>query len=84
MANEENQFTRPSLDEFPVPTYDEWKAAAIESLKGADFDKKLLTKTYEGITLKPNITNPTNTPTRHRPRGLYGSPMGDSTGSERR
>ena len=23
MANEENQFTRPSLDEFPVPTYDE-------------------------------------------------------------
>ena len=45
MANEENQFTRPSLDEFPVPTYDEWKAAAIESLKGADFDKKLLTKT---------------------------------------
>ena len=53
MANEENLFTRPSLDEFPVPTYDEWKAAAIESLKGADFDKKLLTKTYEGITLKP-------------------------------
>ena len=51
MANEENLFTRPSLDEFPVPTYDEWKAAAIESLKGADFDKKLLTKTYEGITL---------------------------------
>ena len=49
MANEENQFTRPSLDEFPVPTYDEWKAAAIESLKGADFDKKLLTKTYEGL-----------------------------------
>ena len=53
MANEETLFTRPSLDEFPVPTYDEWKAAAIESLKGADFDKKLLTKTYEGITLKP-------------------------------
>ena len=57
MANEENQFTRPSLDEFPVPTYDEWKAAAIESLKGADFDKKLLTKTYEGITLKPIYTD---------------------------
>ena len=29
MANEENLFTRPSLDEFPVPTYDEWKAAAL-------------------------------------------------------
>ena len=57
MANEETLFTRPSLDEFPVPTYDEWKAAAIESLKGADFDKKLLTKTYEGITLKPIYTD---------------------------
>ena len=62
MANEENQFTRPSLDEFPVPTYDEWKAAAIESLKGADFDKKLLTKTYEGITLKPIYTDIPPTP----------------------
>ena len=57
MANEETQYTRPSLDEFPVPAYDEWKAAAIESLKGADFDKKLLTKTYEGITLKPIYTD---------------------------
>lgn len=57
MANEENLFTRPSLDEFPVPSYDEWKAAATESLKGADFDKKLLTKTYEGITLKPIYTD---------------------------
>ena len=57
MANEETQYTRPSLDEFPVPAYDEWKAAAIESLKGADFDKKLLTNTYEGITLKPIYTD---------------------------
>ena len=32
MANEENQFTRPSLDEFPVPTYDEWKAIVEQEL----------------------------------------------------
>ena len=54
---EENTvFERPSLDEFKKPVYEEWKAEAIASLKGADFDKKLFTKTYEGITLKPIYT----------------------------
>lgn len=57
MVNEENLFTRPSLDEFAVPSNEEWKSAAVETLKGADFDKKLLTKTYEGITLKPIYTD---------------------------
>lgn len=42
-----------AFNEFPVPTYEEWKEAAIKSLKGADFDKRLLTETYEGITLQP-------------------------------
>ncbi len=32
-----------TLDEFPATTYEEWKAAAEESLKGAPFDKKLIT-----------------------------------------
>lgn len=41
------------FNEFPVPTYEEWKEAAIKSLKGADFNKRLLTETYEGITLQP-------------------------------
>ncbi|MGG1659867.1 methylmalonyl-CoA mutase family protein [Brevibacillus sp. NRS-1366] len=39
--------------EFSVPTYEQWRAAAEKSLKGASFDAKLLTKTYEGITLQP-------------------------------
>lgn len=56
MAEEKILFERPSLDEFTAPTYEEWKAEAIASLKGADFDKKLLTRTYEGITLKPIYT----------------------------
>jgi methylmalonyl-CoA mutase len=42
-----------TLDEFPPSTYEEWKAAAEESLKGAPFDKKLITSTPEGIRLQP-------------------------------
>ncbi|MED4784857.1 methylmalonyl-CoA mutase family protein [Brevibacillus choshinensis] len=39
--------------EFSIPTYDQWREAAEKTLKGASFDAKLLTKTYEGITLQP-------------------------------
>ncbi|MDY0151336.1 MAG: methylmalonyl-CoA mutase family protein [Candidatus Cloacimonas sp.] len=38
---------------FPAPSYDEWLQAVKDSLKGADFDKVMKTKTYEGITLQP-------------------------------
>lgn len=38
---------------FPPQSYEEWRQAVIDSLKGADFDKVMHTKTYEGITLKP-------------------------------
>lgn len=43
-------------NEFSIPTYDEWKKAVENELKGADFQKKMFTKTYEGITLKPIYT----------------------------
>ncbi|UIO45053.1 acyl-CoA mutase large subunit family protein [Brevibacillus brevis] len=39
--------------EFSVPTYDQWREAAEKSLKGASFDAKLLTKSYEGIVRQP-------------------------------
>lgn len=45
-----------SFDEFTVPTYEEWKEAAIAALKGAPFDKKMYTKNYEGITFQPIYT----------------------------
>ncbi len=45
-----------SFDEFPVPSYETWKEEAVKSLKGAPFEKRLLTKTYEGITLEPIYT----------------------------
>ncbi len=39
--------------DFPVPTYDEWRTAAEETLKGAPFEKRLISRTYEGIKLQP-------------------------------
>ena len=45
MENEKNT-TLPavSFDEFKIPTYEEWKEAAIAALKGAPFDKKCIPK----------------------------------------
>lgn len=42
-----------TLEEFPPSTHEEWRQAAEESLKGAPFDKKLVTSTPEGIKLQP-------------------------------
>ena len=39
--------------EFAPATYEQWKAAAEATLKGAPFDKKLCTMTPEGIVLQP-------------------------------
>lgn len=39
--------------EFTAPTYEEWRQEAEALLKGAPFDKKMLTKTPEGIVLQP-------------------------------
>ena len=41
------------LSEFNIPTYEEWKEAAIAALKGAPFEKKLITSTYEDVNLQP-------------------------------
>ncbi|MBO5255575.1 MAG: acyl-CoA mutase large subunit family protein [Opitutales bacterium] len=41
------------FSEFKPATYEEWYAEAVKLLKGAPFDKKMYTKTPEGITLKP-------------------------------
>lgn len=42
-----------TLDEFQPATCEDWRQAAEESLKGAPFDKKLITSTPEGIKLQP-------------------------------
>lgn len=41
------------FDEFPSATYEQWRKAAEESLKGAPFEKRLVTPTYEGVDLMP-------------------------------
>lgn len=43
-------------EDFPVPTHDEWHQECVRLLKGIPFDKKMLTLTYEGITLQPMYT----------------------------
>lgn len=41
------------LKDFKQATYEEWKEAAEKLLKGAPFEKRMLTQTPEGITLQP-------------------------------
>ncbi|MBN1212982.1 MAG: acyl-CoA mutase large subunit family protein [candidate division Zixibacteria bacterium] len=41
------------LNEFEVPRYDTWCTEVERLLKGAPFEKRMLTETYEGITLQP-------------------------------
>jgi len=41
------------LEEFEAPRYDTWRAEVERLLKGASFEKRMLTETYEGITLQP-------------------------------
>lgn len=38
---------------FPIPSYEEWRKAAEDTLGGVPFEKKLITKTYENIDLQP-------------------------------
>ncbi|MCP5062376.1 MAG: hypothetical protein GY936_07935 [Ignavibacteriae bacterium] len=43
-------------ESFPVPSFEDWKTQVEKDLKGASFEKKLITKTYEGIDLNPIYT----------------------------
>lgn len=46
-------YPRVPFGEFAEPSREEWYAEANSALKGAPFDKKMYTETYEGILLKP-------------------------------
>lgn len=45
--------TGPLFGEFSVPSYEDWRKSLDKVLKGAPFEKRLVTKTYEGIDLQP-------------------------------
>ncbi|MCB2101708.1 MAG: methylmalonyl-CoA mutase subunit beta, partial [Rhodobacterales bacterium] len=45
--------TFPLAGEFPTPSRDEWLSLVDKALKGAPFDKMLVSRTYDGITIQP-------------------------------
>ena len=51
--SEEEHGPKRLLQEFPGIDYDDWREAAVKLLKGAPFEKRMYTKSYEGITLRP-------------------------------
>lgn len=55
----------PYLDAFPQPDTAQWRAAVEKVLKGADFEKRLVGKTADGIRIEPLY--PAATPAQ-RPR----------------
>jgi len=56
LSEQKNQQAGSELglrEDFPVPTLDQWHEECVRLLKGIPFEKKMLTPTYEGITLQP-------------------------------
>ena len=45
--------TGPLFSDFPAQTYEDWRKTIDKALKGASFEKKFVTRTYEGIDLQP-------------------------------
>lgn len=41
------------LSQFPPASYEDWRKVVEAELKGAPFDKKMLSASYEGIAIKP-------------------------------
>ncbi len=42
--------------DFPQPTHEAWRALVDQILKGADFDKRLVSHTYDGVRIDPLST----------------------------
>ena len=40
-------------EEFPPVSTDTWEAAILKDLKGADYEKKLVWRSDEGLTVRP-------------------------------
>ncbi|MBS0297992.1 MAG: methylmalonyl-CoA mutase small subunit [Proteobacteria bacterium] len=48
-----NQPLAPLVPEFPEPSREQWLALVEKTLKGADFDQRLVRRTYDGLKLQP-------------------------------
>jgi methylmalonyl-CoA mutase len=44
------------LSEFPETTFEQWREQVEKDLKGGDFQKRLVTRTLEGLTVQPLYT----------------------------
>lgn len=76
--------TEPALSlasDFPTPTREQWLAAVDKALKGAPFDKKLVTPLYEGIAVQPLYTR-ADTPAEDGLPGLAPYTRGATAGGE--
>jgi methylmalonyl-CoA mutase len=52
----ETQTSSDLASGFPPAKIDQWRALVDKALKGADFDKRLVTKTADGIAVQPLYT----------------------------
>ena len=43
----------PLAAEFPAATREQWRRLVADVLKGAPFDKRLVAKTSDGLTIEP-------------------------------
>lgn len=69
MANSDE----PLLEAFAGVSYEAWRGEVERALKGGDFDKKLVTRTLEGIDVQP-LYAPGSWPAGEDSAGLPGAP----------
>jgi len=77
--------TQGWLSDFEPATYEQWRALVERDLGGVPFEKRLVTRTYEGIELQPLYTRD-DWPSQGDPSGFPGfapttrgiTPMGSS------
>lgn len=59
-------------DTFPPPTWEQWRELVDRDLKGAPYQKKLVTPTYDGIPIEP-LYSERDWPSRRDEAGLPGA-----------
>jgi methylmalonyl-CoA mutase len=60
-------------EDFPPVSYEDWRSVAESALRGASFERKLVTHTYEGFDLQPIYTR-RDQPDHDDPSGFPGFP----------
>ena len=53
MTDDTQRSILPLAAEFPAATQERWRKLTEAALKGADFDKKLVSRTYDGLKIAP-------------------------------